>query len=158
MLGYYNNEKETNEVLHIHSDGNVWLHSGDMGSMDKDGFITYKQRLKRMIDTSGYNVYPSQIEEIIERHEAVLNCSVIGVPHPYKVEVPKAYIVLNKGYYETKALKKEIMDLCKKNLAYYSIPKDFEYRSSLPKTMIGKVDFKKLQEENNKKRKRNKAK
>ena len=158
MLGYYNNEKETNEVLHIHSDGNVWLHSGDMGSMDKDGFITYKQRLKRMIVTSGYNVYPSQIEEIIERHEAVLNCSVIGVPHPYKVEVPKAYIVLNKGYYETKALKKEIMDLCKKNLAYYSIPKDFEYRSSLPKTMIGKVDFKKLQEENNKKRKRNKAK
>lgn len=150
MLGYYNNEKETNDVLHIHSDGNVWLHSGDMGSMDKDGFITYKQRLKRMIVTSGYNVYPSQIEEIIERHEAVLDCSVIGVPHPYKVEIPKAYIVLKKGYYETEKIKKEIMELCKKNLSHYAIPKEFEYRKSLPKTMVGKVDFRKLQEENRK--------
>ena len=150
MLGYYNNEKETNDVLHIHSDGNVWLHSGDMGSMDKDGFITYKQRLKRMIVTSGYNVYPSQIEETIERHEAVLDCSVIGVPHPYKVEIPKAYIVLKKGYYETEKIKKEIMELCKKNLSHYAIPKEFEYRKSLPKTMVGKVDFRKLQEENRK--------
>ena len=150
MLGYYNNEKETNDVLHIHSDGNVWLHSGDMGSMDKDGFITYKQRLKRMIVTSGYNVYPSQIEETIERHEAVLDCSVIGVPHPYKSEIPKAYIVLKKGYYETEKIKKEIMELCKKNLSHYAIPKEFEYRKSLPKTMVGKVDFRKLQEENRK--------
>ena len=152
MLGYYNNEKETNEALHIHGDGNVWLHSGDIGSMDEDGFITYKQRIKRMIVTSGYNVYPSQIEEVIESHEAVLNCSVIGIPHPYKVEVAKAYIVLKKGYYETDSLKEEIKALCKKNLSHYAIPKEFEYRKSLPKTMVGKVDFKKLQEENKKMR------
>ncbi len=152
MLGYYNNEKETNEVLHIHKDGNVWLHSGDIGSMDKDGFITYKQRLKRMIISSGYNIYPSQIEEVIERHEGVLTCSVVGIPHPYKVEVPKAYIVLKKGYYETNQIKEEILYLCKKNLSYYAIPKEFEYRKSLPKTMIGKVDFKKLQGENKNKR------
>ena len=148
MLGYYDNEKETNEALHIHSDGNVWLHSGDIGSMDKDGYITYKQRLKRMIVTSGYNVYPSQIEEVIESHEAVLNCTVIGIPHPYKVEVAKAYIVLKKGYYETDSLKEEIKALCKKNLSAYAIPKEFEYRKSLPKTMVGKVDFRQLQEEN----------
>lgn len=152
MLGYYNNEKETNESLHIHKDGNVWLHSGDIGSMDKDGFITYKQRLKRMIVTSGYNVYPSQIEEVIERHPAVMDSSVIGIPHPYKVEVAKAFIALKQGYKDTPKLRAEIEELCKKNLAAYSIPKEYEFRKSLPKTMIGKVDFRKLQQENNEKR------
>ncbi len=152
MLGYYNNEKETNEALHIHKDGNVWLHSGDIGSMDKDGFITYKQRLKRMIVTSGYNVYPSQIEEVIERHPAVMDSSVIGIPHPYKVEVAKAFIALKQGYRDTPKLRAEIEELCKKNLATYSIPKEYEFRKSLPKTMIGKVDFRKLQQENNEKR------
>lgn len=148
MLGYYNNEKETNDALHIHKDGNLWLHSGDIGSMDKEGFITYKQRLKRMIVTSGYNVYPSQIEEVLEKHPAVLDSTVIGIPHPYKIEVAKAYIVLNKGYKESSKLKAELIDLCKKNLAQYSIPKEFEFRKSLPKTIIGKVDFRKLQQEN----------
>ena len=157
MLGYYNNEKETNDMLHIHSDGNVWIHSGDVGSMDKDGFIFYKQRIKRMIVTSGYNVYPSQVEEVIESHEAVLDCTVIGIPHPYKVEVGKAYIVLKKGYYETEKLKEEIIELCKKNLSHYAIPKEFEYRKSLPKTMVGKVDFRKLQEENKKERENEKS-
>ncbi|HAB67399.1 MAG TPA: AMP-dependent synthetase [Firmicutes bacterium] len=152
MLGYYNNEKETNEALHIHKDGNVWLHSGDIGTMDKDGFITYKQRLKRMIVTSGYNVYPSQIEEVIERHPAVMDSSVIGIPHPYKVEVAKAFIALKQGYKDTPKLRAEIEELCKKNLAAYSIPKEYEFRKSLPKTMIGKVDFRKLQQENNEKR------
>ena len=151
MLGYYNNEKETNEALHIHKDGNVWLHSGDIGNMDKNGFITYKQRLKRMIVTSGYNVYPAQIEEVLENHPGVLDASVIGIPHPYKIEVPKAFIVLKKGYKSSK-VKSELIELCKKNLATYSLPKEYEFRNSLPKTMVGKVDFRKLQEENNEKR------
>lgn len=152
MLGYYNDEKETNEALHMHSDGNVWLHSGDIGSMDKDGFFSYKQRIKRMIVSSGYNVYPSQIEEVLEQHPAVMDSSVIGVPHPYKVEVAKAYIALKKGYHDTPELRKELITLCKKNLAAYSIPKEFEFRKSLPKTLIGKVDFRKLQLENIEKR------
>lgn len=152
MLGYYNNEKETNEALRIHKDGNIWLHSGDIGFMDKDGYITYRQRLKRMIVTSGYNVYPSQIEEVLEMHPAILDASVIGIPHKYKVEVAKAYIVLKKGYKKTEQLENEIMELCKKNLAHYSIPKEFEYRKSLPKTIVGKVDFRKLQLENIKQR------
>ncbi len=152
MLGYYNDEKETNDALRIHKDGNIWLHSGDIGVMDKDGFITYKQRLKRMIVSSGYNVYPSQIEEVLEKHPAVLDSSVIGVPHPYKVEVAKAYIVLKKGYRESAGLKSELMELCKKNLAKYSIPKEWEFRKSLPKTIVGKVDFRKLQEENKRSR------
>ena len=150
MLGYYNNESETNQVLRFHRDGNIWLHTGDIGSMDKDGFITYKQRLKRMIVTSGYNVYPSRIEEVISRHESVLAVSVIGIPHPYKVEVPKAYIVLKKGYKKNKELVDSLKELCEKNLDHYSIPKEFEFRSSLPKTIVGKVDFNKLKKEEDK--------
>ena len=156
MLGYYNDEKETNNALHIHKDGNIWLHSGDIGVMDKDGFITYKQRLKRMIISSGYNVYPSQIEEVLEKHPAVLDSSVIGIPHPYKVEVAKAYIVLKKGYHDNENLRNELLSLCEKNLAKYSIPKEWEFRKSLPKTIVGKVDFRKLQEENMRMRKNEK--
>lgn len=155
MLGYYNNEKETNDALRIHKDGNVWLHSGDIGMMDEDGYVYYKQRLKRMIVTSGYNVYPSQIEEILDKHPAVLDASVIGIPHPYKVEVAKAYIALKSGYKDTPKLREELIELCKKNLAAYSIPKEFEFRKSLPKTMLGKVDFRKLQQENIESRKTN---
>ena len=145
MIGYLNNEKETNEMLQIHKDGHLWLHTGDIGYMDKDGVIFYRQRLKRMIITSGYNVYPSHVEEVIEEHPAVLKCSVVGMPHKYKVEVAKAYIVLKDGY--TPRVKKSIIEYCKKNLAAYSIPYKFEFRKSLPKTLIGKVDIKALQEE-----------
>lgn len=147
MLGYYNNEGETNLALRHHKDGNVWLHTGDIGSMDEDGFITYKQRLKRMIVSSGYNVYPSQIEEVLEKHPAIGAVSVIGIPHPYKVEVPKAFIVLNKGYKLDDELKEDLIKHCKKSLAYYSVPKVYEALDRLPKTMIGKVDFKKLKED-----------
>lgn len=152
MLGYYNNEKETNAALRLHKDGNIWLHSGDIGCMDEDGFIQYKQRLKRMIVSSGYNVYPSQIEEVLETHPGVLDVSVIGVPHPYKIEVPKAYIVLKKGYVDNTKFREELKSICKKNLAHYAIPKEIEVRASLPKTIVGKVDFRKLQEENIKSR------
>ena len=147
MLGYYNNEKETNLALHIHNDGNIWLHSGDLGKMDEDGFITYTSRIKRLIVSSGYNVYPAQIEALLETHEAVMACSVIGIKHPYKIEVPKAFIVLNKGYKKTEELEIELRELCKKNLPKYALPYEYEFRKSLPKTLVGKVDFKKLQQE-----------
>ena len=146
MLGYLDNEKETNEMLQIHKDGMIWLHTGDIGMMDSNGILYYKQRLKRLIISSGYNIYPSHIEEVIEGHPSVLKCSVIGIPHPYKVEVPKAFIVL-KNDYNPLTVKASIKEYCKKNLASYAIPKEFEFRKSLPKTLIGKVDFKKLREE-----------
>ena len=152
MLGYYNNIKETNLALHIHDDGNIWLHSGDLGTMDKDGFIKYTSRLKRLIISSGYNVYPNQIEQLLESHEAVMLCSVVGIPHKYKMEVPKAFIVLNKGYKQSDELIEELKTLCQKNLPKYSQVYEYEFRKSLPKTIVGKVDFKKLQEENNKRR------
>ena len=146
MLGYLDNEKETNEMLQIHKDGMIWLHTGDIGMMDSNGILYYKQRLKMLIISSGYNIYPSHIEEVIEGHPSVLKCSVIGIPHPYKVEVPKAFIVL-KNDYNPLTVKASIKEYCKKNLASYAIPKEFEFRKSLPKTLIGKVDFKKLREE-----------
>ena len=147
MLGYRNNEKETNDVLQIHSDGRVWLHTGDIGVIDEDGCIFYKTRLKRLIITSGYNVYPQHVEKVIEEHEAVLKCTVIGVPHPYKVEVGRAFIVLKNGYEETDEIKASIKEHCKKNLAHYCIPRDFEYRKSLPQTRLGKTDFAQLRKE-----------
>lgn len=152
MLGYYNNEKETNAVLHIHKDGNIWLHSGDLGTMDKNGFIHYTGRLKRLIISSGYNVYPIQIESLLESHPAVMQCTVVGVPHPYKQEVPKAFIVLNKGYKENEKLLTELKQLGEKNLPKYAKVYEYEFRKSLPKTLVGKVDFRKLQQENNEKR------
>lgn len=147
MLGYLNNEKETNEVLQMHEDGYIWLHTGDLGLMDEDGFIFYKGRIKRMIISSGYNIYPNHIEDIIESHPAVLQCTVVGMPHPYKKEVPKAYIVLKPGFHGL-FIKTEIKEYCKKNLEYHMVPNKFIYRNNLPKTKLGKVDFKRLMEDN----------
>lgn len=149
MLGYLNNEEETNNALQIHSDGYTWLHTGDIGYIDpKDKMIYYTQRLKRMIISSGYNVYPKQIEEVIEAHEAVLSCTVVGIPHPYKVEVAKACIVLKNNYLDTPLLRASIKKHCEKNLAKYEWPYKYDFRKSLPKTKLGKIDFKKLQDEN----------
>ena len=147
MLGYLNNEKETNLVLRKHKDRKIWLHTGDLGYIAPDGIVYFTQRLKRMIISNGYNVYPSQIEEVIESHPKVLQCSVVGIPHKYKGEVAKAYIVLKSGE-STHHLKKELKELCKDNLAKYSLPKEYEFRKSLPQTLLGKVNYKKLSDEN----------
>ena len=146
MQGYLNDESETNTALQVHKDGHVWLHTGDLGYMDEDGFIFYKGRLKRMIVSSGYNVYPSHVEEVIESHPAVLQCTVVGVPHPYKQEVPKAFIVLKEGYIAM-FVKDDIKAYCKKKLSKYMIPAEFVFRKRLPKTKLGKVDFKSLQKD-----------
>lgn len=149
MLGYYNNEKETNIALHVHKDGNVWLHTGDIGVMDDDGYLTYTNRSKRMIISSGYNVYPNRIEKLLESHPAVMLCSVVGIPHKHKMEVPKAFIVLNKDYNKSELLILEFKKLCRKNLPKYAWPYDYQFMEKLPTTKVGKIDFKKLQESNN---------
>ena len=100
-----------------------------------------------MIVVSGFNVYPSMIEKTLEKHEAVEKACVIGIPHPYKMHVPKAFIILKKGYSDSFKLKKELKDLCKQELSVYSIPKDFEIRKELPKTLYSKIDYKKLEKE-----------
>lgn len=148
MIGYLNNEKETNETLRYHKDGRLWLHTGDIGCMLEDGTIIFKQRLKRMIISSGYNIYPSYIENVILSHPAVLTCIVIGVPHSYKGQVAKAYIVLKDEMKATSEIKKEIQALCKKNISKYAMPTYYEYRKQLPTTLVGKVAYTKLETEN----------
>ena len=152
MPGYLDNEKETNDILEMDKKGRVWVHTGDLGYMTKDGIIFYVSRLKRMLIVSGYNVYPSHIESVLMQHPDVLNCGVIGIPHPYKVQVPKAYIVLNSGVKDKLKVRNDIKEYCKKNLAAYMVPKEFEFRESLPKTMIGKVNYRELEKENKKKK------
>lgn len=148
MPGYLDNEKETNDILQMDKKGKVWVHTGDLGYMTEDGIVFYVSRLKRMLIVSGYNVYPSHIENVLMKHPDVLNCGVIGVPHPYKVQVPKAYIVLKNGVKDKFKVRSDIKDYCKKNLAAYMVPKEFEFRESLPKTMIGKVNYRELEKEN----------
>ena len=152
MMGYLNNEEETNQTLRVHPDCKLWLHTGDIGAFTKSGRVIFKQRLKRIIVSSGYNIYPSYIENIIVSHPLVETCTVIGVPHPYKGQVAKAYIVLKEGVEESGKLKKEIQELCKKNISIYSLPKEYEYRKKLPKTLVGKVAFTELEKENNEKK------
>ena len=148
MLGYLNNEEETNKVLEKDEKGNTWVHTGDLGYINENGCLFFVQRLKRLIISSGYNVYPSHIEEILNKNKYVLNSCVVGVPHPYKVQVPKAYIVLKSGYHDNMKVRSEIKDYLEKNLAKYMIPKEYVFRETLPKTMIGKVDYKQLENEN----------
>lgn len=149
MMGYLNDIEETKKVLVKHDDGKVWLHTGDIGCMDQDGFVYFKQRLKRLIISSGYNIYPSYIENIIMKLDDVASCVVIGISHPYKKQVAKAYIVLKDGVKPTTAIKKKIKKHCESNLARYSWPYEYEFRDNLPKTLVGKVAYKKLEEENN---------
>ena len=118
-----------------------------LGIMDEDGVVFYKQRLKRMIVSSGYNVYPSQVENIIEQHKDVLKCTCVGIPHPYKQQVVKAVIVLKNEKGVTYQVKKEIMDLCEKNLFKLAIPYKYEFRKSIPVTKIGKVNYRELENE-----------
>ena len=147
MTGYLNNPVETKKILRKHKDGKVWLHTGDIGYIASNGIIYYTQRLKRMIVVSGFNVYPSMIEEVLETHPAVKKSCVIGIPHPYKMHVPKAFLILNEGYKDGAKLRKELKDLCKEKLAVFSVPKDFEIRKEFPKTLYSKVDYKKLEKE-----------
>ncbi|MGI6727831.1 MAG: AMP-binding protein [Anaerovoracaceae bacterium] len=153
MLGYIGNPKETSHTLQIHPDGRIWLHTGDLGVMDSDGFIYFKQRIKRMIISSGYSIYPSQLENVIDAHEAVLMSTVIGIDDPYKIQKVKAFIVLKPDFLPTEKVKKSIKDHCNKNIAKYAMPYEFEYRKSLPKTLVGKVAYTVLEAEEREKRK-----
>ena len=144
MKEYIYDEEETKNILKKEKDGRVWLYSGDLGYMDEDGFIYFQARLKRMIVSSGYNIYPGQIEQIILEHPYVEKCAVVGVPHPYKKEVVKAYIVLRKGLVLNSEIKKSIKSHCEKNIAAYALPYAYGYRKELPTTKIGKVAYREL--------------
>lgn len=145
MMGYINEDEETKKTLVIHNDGRTWLHTGDLGYMDKDGFIFYTSRLKRMIITNGYNVYPIELEDIINKCKYVDTCTVVGVPHKIKSQTPKAVIVLKQGVENTMEIREEIRRYCYKNIAKYAVPTEYEFRDTLPKTAVGKVAYRDLE-------------
>ena len=147
MMGYMDNPQETANTLRRHYDGRIWLHTGDLGHMDQDGFIYFRQRIKRMIISSGYNVYPSQLENVIDGHEKVLLSCVIGVKDDYRGQKVKAFVVPMPGIEPTEALKQEILDYCSGHIARYAMPREIEFRKELPKTLVGKVAYRVLEEE-----------
>ncbi len=149
MLGYLDKPEETAEVLRRHRDGRIWLHTGDLGVMDADGFVYFRQRIKRMIVTSGYNVYPSQIENILESHEKVHLSCVIGVRDSYRMQRVRAYVVPAPGVVPTQALKQELLDYCAQRIAKYAMPREIVFRIELPKTPVGKVAYRVLEDEAN---------
>lgn len=147
MMEYINHPQETADTLRKHADGRTWVHTGDLGVMDEEGFIYFRQRIKRMIITNGYNVYPSQMENILDQHEYVQISCVIGVPDEIKGQRVKAFVVLKSGYIATEAVKNELMEYCKKHIAKYALPYDIEFRDDLPKTLVGKVAYRVLEEQ-----------
>jgi len=147
MKGYDLDDEETAKTLQTHKDGKVWLHTGDLGSMDEDGFIYFRQRIKRMIISSGYSIYPTQLENAIESHENVLISCVIGIPDDYKMQKIKAFITLRDNKEATDEIKNSIYEHCKKNIAKYAMPVEFEYRNELPRTLVGKVAYLELEKE-----------
>ena len=146
MLGYVNEDEETAKVLRKHYDGDTWLHTGDLGFMSKDGVIHYSSRLKRMIISNGYNIYPLELEDIISKCKYVESCVVVGVKHKVKQEVAKAVIVLKKEYKLDSKIEYEIKKYCANNLPKYEIPSFYEFRTSLPITKIGKINYRELEE------------
>ena len=152
MMEYINNPEETANTLRRHKDGLTWVHTGDLGMMDDEGFIYFRQRIKRMIVTSVYNVYPSRIENILDAHELVHMSCVIGVPDPYKIQKVAAFVVLKPDVKVSEdEARKILLEYCSKHVAKYAMPAYIEFRDMLPKTLVGKVAYRVLEEEQAKK-------
>ena len=153
MMEYINHPQETAQTLRRHADGLTWIYTGDLGVMDSEGFVYFRGRAKRMIITSGYNVYPGQIENILDANELIHMSCVIGVPDPYKMQKVKAFVMLKPGVPESDDTKELILAYCRKHIAKYAMPYDIEFRKELPKTLVGKVAYRVLEEEEAEKRK-----
>ena len=131
MAGYWKRDRETREALR-----EGWLYTGDLATMDSEGYVFIVDRKKDMVISSGYNVYPREIEEVLYEHPKVLDVAAIGVPHPKRGEVLKVYVVVKPG---ARLNSEEILAWCKEKLAPYKVPKEIEFTESLPKTNVGKV-------------------
>ena len=147
MKEYEGNPEETAQTLRRHADGLTWVYTGDLGTMDEQGFIFFRGRAKRMIVSSGYNIYPGQLENILDAHPKVQMSCVIGVPDPYKMQRVKAFLMLKPSVPANAETKAELMEYCRKRIAKYALPSDLEFRQELPKTLVGKVAYRVLEEE-----------
>ena len=147
MKEYINNPEETAQTLRTHADGLTWVYTGDLGIMDQEGFVFFRGRAKRMIISSGYNIYPGQLENILDAHEFVQMSCVIGVPDPYKMQKVKAFVKLSDKARPSDETKQILMDYCREHIAKYAMPYDIEFRADMPKTLVGKVAYRQLEEE-----------
>jgi long-chain acyl-CoA synthetase len=143
MKGYWNKPQETALALR-----GGWLHTGDIASMDEDGYFTIVDRIKDMIKTVGENVYPREVEEVLFTHPKVKDVVVVGIPEDFKGEKIKAYIILKEGMTATV---EEIIGFCREQLSKFKVPKEVEFRDQLPKTLVGKVLRRVLRDEEIKK-------
>ena len=157
MKEYIKHPEETAQTLRKHADGLTWVYTGDLGTMDEEGFIYFRGRSKRMIVSSGYNIYPAQLENILDAHEKIHMSCVIGIPDDYKMQAVKAFVMLKPGVPATEETREEIMAYCRKRIAKYAMPKEIEFRDELPKTLVGKVAYRKLEEEEAARREKEKA-
>ncbi len=144
MLGYVNEKEETDNAIRTHSDGTQWLHTGDLGYMD-NGILHFTSRLKRMIISNGYNIYPTELENIINKCKYVASSVVVGIKDKIRQEAPKAVIVLKNGVQRTAEIEKEIADFCKSHISKNAQPTEFEFTDALPTTKIGKINYRKFE-------------
>ncbi len=144
MMGYLDQPEETARTLQTHPDGRVWLHTGDIGTMDADGFFYFRLREKRMIKSSGMNVYPAQVEEQLYKHPEVLEACVIGVPDNRQGERVKAFVVLKNNAKAGPEIEKALIEFCRRDLIVWNCPREIEFRTELPLTLVGKVAFAQL--------------
>jgi long-chain acyl-CoA synthetase len=147
MLGYLDQPEETAKTLRRHADGKVWLHTGDIFSMNEEGFFFFKLRYKRMIKSSGMNVYPAQVEAVLYQHPDVRDACVIGVPDDAQIERVKAVVVLKDPAKAGLEMEKTLIAHCREHLIKWSCPRDVEFRDALPLTKVGKIAYTVLQQE-----------
>jgi len=141
MIGYLDDWEATAKTLKVHDDGKLWLHTGDLGFMDEDGFLYFKSRIKRIFKVSGLNVYPQQVESVLESHPEVFRACVVGVPDDYQGKSVKAFVILMDKSDGNDALAEELREYCAERLIKWSVPKSIEFRVELPTTLVGKVAY-----------------
>lgn len=147
-LGYYKDEEATRQILKKHDDGKIWLHTGDIFCKNDDEFLFFRQRLKRMIISAGYNIYLSHVEEVVSDCDIVKQCCAVGTDDKVAGQYVGLYVILNNETEESNA-RDIIINHCKDNLAEYSVPRKIVFADSFPKTKMGKVDFRLLEDKIN---------
>ena len=149
MKSYYKNETETDAVLKKHDDGKIWMHSGDIGYLDEDGFLYVVGRLKRMFVRSGFKLFSSVIENAVGSHYAVKSCAAVGIPNELEGSIPIISIVIKDEYkykISEEQIISEINEICSNKLFEYYLPLKYRITDEIPYTKNGKVDFIKLTE------------
>lgn len=150
MLGYYNKKDQTDEVVKVHSDGQRWFHTGDIGYIDKSGLVFVTGRIKRIFMTKGSDgvitkIFPDRIEKVLMQHPAISLCCTIGIKDDSRIQYSKAFVCLNDGISCSDDLTDEILSFCKDKLPGYMIPAEIEYCPNLPRTSRGKIDYRALE-------------